>query len=103
MLGTLPNSRSGAESWQDRVDVFDLPAHVPYRDGMALPTEDSRLVVVGDDGRETSTEPRAVRVLPRAYAAARLALREAVGLPHDGDLSPMNRLRQWLTTRRRSG
>ncbi|WP_033343049.1 hypothetical protein [Catenuloplanes japonicus] len=94
VLGTLPGARTDIGTLLERADLFGLPVHAsaPVR-----VTPSARVAGLGADGLETQEQIQTVRVLPRDLAAGLEALRAAVTLAARDDLTPWQRLAEWLS------
>ncbi|WP_033341512.1 hypothetical protein [Catenuloplanes japonicus] len=75
VLGTLPGEHADLDAWQGVTDTFGLSKHASYRPDL---TSSPRVVPLDRAGLQTENDPVAVRVLPRAQAAARETLRAAL-------------------------
>ncbi|MFI5844135.1 hypothetical protein ACIA8K_31015 [Catenuloplanes sp. NPDC051500] len=91
VLTGMPGSPTGLDTWLAAADVTGAHAYLAYRPGMPL---SPRVVPVDAADRETTGTPAAVRVLPRADAAARELLHSAARLAQDQTQTPLARVRE---------
>ncbi|MDP9796128.1 hypothetical protein J2S43_004640 [Catenuloplanes nepalensis] len=74
VLGTLAGELVDLDTWLSTTDFFGMSKHA---EAAGLPAS-ARVVLLDRNGLETQNNPSAVRVLPRAQAAARETLRAAL-------------------------
>ncbi|MDR7274216.1 hypothetical protein [Catenuloplanes atrovinosus] len=93
LIGSLSGETYDPAGWMTLTETFGLQKHAPFRDGTPL---DRRVIGVDAQGLEAVGVPDAIRVLPRAQAAARETLRAAVRLGTERTGSPWQRLEALL-------
>ncbi|WP_033343041.1 phosphotransferase [Catenuloplanes japonicus] len=93
VLGSTEGETHDPARWETATETIGLQKQVPFREGTP---RSPRIIGVDAQGRETAGVPEAIRVLPRAQAAARETLKAAARLAADPARSPWERLETLL-------